>query len=236
LNRDPLGEFGSRNLFRSFGNDPNENIDPEGDSDYNTWSFITAPPDSHFNPYASWDPMAPGGRISVPTSVLLNPSSSASPPPDSLTSWQNPWDPNDQILGTLGAPGLQGTALGHQQAEIAAMVITLPLGANCPGKTPFAMGLKGELDAFAEARGATTWKQFSNPETWKPQVLERLGDPQTPVHFNLNGVDVWEGVQRASQGKGGATDWELLQIKQNPEFWDTITFWKDGKVAPNPFK
>ena len=104
------------------------------------------------------------------------------------------------------------------------------------GATPFAMGLKGELGAFAEARGATTWKQFPNPETWKSGVLDKLADPNTPVHFNLNGVGVWGGVQRAASGAGGATDWELLQIRQNPQFWDSMTFWKNGQVAPNPFK
>lgn len=100
---------------------------------------------------------------------------------------------------------------------------------------PFAMGLDAELDSFAQARGATTWKQFSNPESWKSGVLDKLADPNTPVHFNLNDVDVWGGVQRAASGGGGATDWELLQLRQNPQFWDSTTFWKNGQIAPNPF-
>jgi len=37
-------------------------------------------------------------------------------------------------------------------------------------------------------------------------------------------------------GRGGATDWELLQIKQNPQFWGSLQFWKSGQQAPNPFK
>lgn len=101
---------------------------------------------------------------------------------------------------------------------------------------PFAMGLDAELDSFAQARGATTWKQFPDAGNWKSGVLDKLADPNTPVHFNLNGVDVWSGVQRAASGAGGATDWELLQLRQNPQFWDSTTFWKNGQVAPNPFK
>jgi hypothetical protein len=103
---------------------------------------------------------------------------------------------------------------------------------------PFAMGLEGGLDAFAEARGATTWKNFADPVNWKPGVIEKLADPNTMVHFNLEGpVDVWGGVSRAAAGSlnSGATDWELLQIRQNPQWWDTLQFWEGGKPAPNPF-
>ena len=92
------------------------------------------------------------------------------------------------------------------------------------------------IHAFAQARGATTWKQLPDAANWKSGVLEKLADPNTPVHFNLNGVDVWPGVQRAASGLGGPTDWELLQIKQNPQFWDSLQFWKGGQPAPNPFK
>ena len=102
---------------------------------------------------------------------------------------------------------------------------------------PFAMGLSDEgLEAFANARGATTWKQLPNPDNWRAGVLEKLADPNTPVHFNLNGVDIWKGVQRASSGRGTATDWELLQVQQNPQIWERFQFWKDGKPVENPFQ
>lgn len=91
------------------------------------------------------------------------------------------------------------------------------------------------LDAFAEARGASTWKNFADPMNWKSGVIEKLADPNTMVHFNLEGVDVWGGVSRAAAGRGGATDWELMQIRQNPHWWDTLQFWKGGSPAPNPF-
>ena len=97
------------------------------------------------------------------------------------------------------------------------------------------MGLEGGLDAFAEARGATTWKDLPDPMNWKSGVIGKLADPNTMVHFNLNGVDVWGGVSRAAAGRGGATDWELMQIQQNPQWWQSLQFWKDGSLAPNPF-
>jgi hypothetical protein len=101
------------------------------------------------------------------------------------------------------------------------------------GAQPLALGLKDAgLDAFAEARGATT----ATGEDWQATVLEKLNDPNTTVHFNLDGVDVWPGVQRAASGQGGPTDWELLQIRQNPQSWDTLQFWKSGQPAPNPFQ
>jgi len=67
-------------------------------------------------------------------------------------------------------------------------------------------------------------------------VLEALADSNRQIHFNLDGVDVWAGVQRAASGRGGATDWELLQIKQNPQYWERIQFWKDGRPIQNPFR
>ena len=98
---------------------------------------------------------------------------------------------------------------------------------------PLALGLKDSgLEAFAKARGAT----LATGENWQATVLQKLADPKTPVHFNLDGVEVWKGVTRAASGRGGPTDWELLQIKQNPQWWDTIKFWENGKQVPNPFQ
>ena len=100
---------------------------------------------------------------------------------------------------------------------------------------PFAMGLDAGLDAFAAARGATTWKSFADPMNWKAGVVEKLSDPATMVHFNLDGVDVLRGVSRAAAGRGGATDWELMQIRQNPQWWGSVQFWRNGSPAANPF-
>jgi hypothetical protein len=98
---------------------------------------------------------------------------------------------------------------------------------------PLALGLKDAgLEQFAQARGAT----LATGENWQTTVTNALNDPNTTVHFNLDQVDVWQGVQRAASGQGGPTDWELLQIRQNPQSWDTLQFWEGGQSAPNPFK
>ena len=114
---------------------------------------------------------------------------------------------------------------------------TLPSAFTRYTGTPFAMGLDAfNLQGFAAARGASTAMGEANMETF---VMRKLADPETAIHFNLDGVDVWKGVSRASTGlpgKFGATDWELLQIKQNPQFWNRITFWKNGQIVPNPFQ
>ncbi len=107
-----------------------------------------------------------------------------------------------------------------------------------PGSAPkpFALGIDDYLDDFAKMRNATTWKQLDDVENWRPQVLDKILDPDQKVLFNLDGVDVWTGVTRAASGRGGATDWELLQIRQNPQAWDTIDFFKDGSKVENPFQ
>lgn len=57
------------------------------------------------------------------------------------------------------------------------------------------------------------------------------------IVINLDGVDnPMLAVQRAASNRGGATDWELLQIKLTPSAWDRITWFLDGEVVPNPFK
>lgn len=101
------------------------------------------------------------------------------------------------------------------------------------GGKAFAMGIDQHLDDFAREHGATTWKQFANPEAWKSQVLQKLRDPNQRVLFNTKGVEAWPGASRAAAGRGGATDWELLQIQQNK--FPNLEFWKDGARVANPF-
>jgi len=59
-----------------------------------------------------------------------------------------------------------------------------------PKPKAFAMGLDRYLDAFAAERGATTWKDFDDPVNWKYGVTDKLSDPKTTIHFNLDDVDV----------------------------------------------
>ena len=52
--------------------------------------------------------------------------------------------------------------------------------------------------------------------------------------FNLDDVDVWKGATRAASGQGGATDWELLQIRNGS--FPNLEFWKNGLRVGNPFE
>jgi hypothetical protein len=105
------------------------------------------------------------------------------------------------------------------------------------GSKPFAMGIEQGLDAFANARGATTWKSFEDVGIWKYLVTEKLADSKTLVHFNLTGVDnVFTSAGRSTAGGRGATDWELLTIMQNPQWDNSIMWWNNGKQVSNPFR
>ncbi len=154
-----------------------------------------------------------GALNSAYASRALMPEFTVLPPPTPMT--------NEEILD-LGKGPLAPEAAAN-------------LGASMESK-PLALGIDAHLDAFARARGASTWKEFSDSTNWRSGVLDALADNGRTVYFNLDGVDVWEGLQRAASGRGGATDWELLMIKQNPQFWDKLIFWKDGSPVPNPFQ
>lgn len=82
-----------------------------------------------------------------------------------------------------------------------------------------ALGLTDYLDDFARLHAAETWEQFAgrHPMLWKEVFFEVMNDPTAEVFFNLKGVNVWRGVNRAVVGRGGPTDWELLQIMQHED-------------------
>lgn len=71
---------------------------------------------------------------------------------------------------------------------------------------------------------------------WKGRFYDVMNDKNSEILFNLDGVDVWGGVTRASRNSGGATDWELLQIYTNKNWWSRIKWIKDGKPVANPFE
>lgn len=71
-------------------------------------------------------------------------------------------------------------------------------------------------------------------DAWKMGVTRMLEDPNQRVVFNLDGVDVWRGVTRAASGRGGATDWELLQIRSNS--YPNLEFWLGGVRVGSPFE
>lgn len=99
------------------------------------------------------------------------------------------------------------------------------------------MGIKDHLSDFAQTHGGFTWKSLPESQlpgdAWKGGVMRMLSNPDQRVLFNLDGVDVWPGVTRAASGGGGATDWELLQIRYGD--FPNLEFWQGGVPAGNPF-
>lgn len=100
-----------------------------------------------------------------------------------------------------------------------------------------ALGLTDDLKGFARRHSAQGWRQFSkdDPVNWRARRLELMISEDVEIFFNLDGVDVWKGVTRASAGGMGGTDWELLQIFENTAWWPRLTWWKGGQEVANPF-
>jgi RHS repeat-associated protein len=115
INRDPLGEWGSINLFRFARHSPTTAIDPDGDSDQNVVFTVTAPPGA-------------GLALTAAPTTFIGPSSGTRVP------YPTPSAPNpftyDGLL--IGAPHLIGTPLGYRIAQHNADLYTgmLP-GASC---------------------------------------------------------------------------------------------------------
>jgi RHS repeat-associated protein len=99
-----------------------------------------------------------------------------------------------------------------------------------------ALGLSDYIDDFANNQGAKTWRDFSDPDNWRNEMFQKLGDPNVKKVFNLDGVNIDEGLTNFSTGKPRATDWELGHIQQNKDWWPSIEWFKDGVKVPNPFE
>jgi hypothetical protein len=149
-----------------------------------------------------------------------------------------PWDEGllqDMVVGgaigfTLGAAAPALVARGGLLAFGAGRAVASGSGSGMK----VALGIREHLDEFAESHGASTWKQWGSTN-FKERFMETMNNTSNEILFNLKGVDVWGGVQRAASGRGGATDWELLQIKNNSQWWDRVQFIKDGVQINNPF-
>ena len=130
-------------------------------------------------------------------------------------------------------PALAG---GEQKdiAQKAAMGADDAAGAT---NNKLALGLGDYLDDFASNNNAHTWKDFPDPTNWKEGVNNALLNPDVEIIVNLDGIDnPMLAAQRAAGNMGGATDWELLQIKMTPSAWERITWYQNGEVVPNPFE
>ncbi len=109
-------------------------------------------------------------------------------------------------------------------------------GSNTNRNNRLALGLRDYLDDFATNNNAHTWKDFPDPNNWKDGVNDALFNPDMEILVNLDGIDnPMLAMQRAASNRGGATDWELLQIKLTPSAWDRVTWFLNGEVVSNPF-
>jgi hypothetical protein len=100
-----------------------------------------------------------------------------------------------------------------------------------------ALGLDKYLEPFARERNAYMLKElYPNGQTWQLGLVYEMNQSRTLMHFNLSGIDdVLGAIKRTLEFTGGATDWELWKISDNPQWWDRIFWWKDGKQVSNPF-
>jgi hypothetical protein len=98
------------------------------------------------------------------------------------------------------------------------------------------LGIDKYLDEFADEVGGASWKVWG-AGNWQQNFLNLMSNKLNKVYFNLKGVNVTEGIARAEKAleqniPSGAIDWELLMIRNHPEWWSRIT-WVNGS---NPFK
>ncbi|MFG2189294.1 DUF6531 domain-containing protein, partial [Nocardia iowensis] len=123
-----------------------------------------------------------------------------------------------------------------------------PLGLT-PESCGIALGFS-ELDGdpltlqnFAEAVGAKSYHDWpSGGEDWVNEFKAYVRDGQTPIHFNLDGMDdaQWIASSQAARGldpifDGHATPWELSFIQDNRSSWSKVFFYRNGSRYDNPF-
>ena len=139
-------------------------------------------------------------------------------------------------ITALGAAGLQ---LVRTLAPAVWRVIKKNVGREVPanGQT-IALGLGDYLDSFTHIVNGKNWRSWAreDPLNWKLAFTNVVSNPSNKVAFNLTGVNVQQGISRAAAGRGGNTDWELLMIRSNKDWWSRITWYRDGKVVANPFE
>ena len=141
-------------------------------------------------------------------------------------------------LAVLGGGSVSGSGSVANQEEAAVTERAGPEVASAGRQ--IALGIDRHLDAFASKVGAESWKSFAmgNPDKWKESLIDLMNDPTTTAHFNLEDVEVWKGLARAAAGRDfGATDWELLQFRSNPDWWTRTIFYNGtNNVVGNPFR
>jgi hypothetical protein len=88
------------------------------------------------------------------------------------------------------------------------------------------------------SRGSTTPRRIgcgagANPPSGV-RLVEIAGRDDTKILWDLTGVDVLAGLQRAAALRPGPTDWELLQFKEHPDWLARTTWYENGLVVRCP--
>ena len=96
-----------------------------------------------------------------------------------------------------------------------------------------ALGLDLYLGQFAREWGAETSRSWGG-DNWRFGLYTVASSTETQVYWNLTGVNVLDGLQRASRNVGGPTDWELLQFKEHPDWIERSRWCCDGGEVPCP--
>ncbi|OKP67424.1 hypothetical protein A3842_28150 [Paenibacillus sp. P3E] len=153
----------------------------------------------------------------------------------SMFAKERSWQINDTLNSIAFAlPEIQLVKVAPRAAVIAEDAAASAMVGRTTEK--FALGLDNYLEKFASSQGAKTWRSYLDAATWQSTVLDNLINPNVQIVFDLTDVNVWAGVTRAARGAGGPTDWELLQIKNNSQWWNKIKWFIDGIEVPNPFQ
>ena len=103
-----------------------------------------------------------------------------------------------------------------------------------------ALGPGKSLNRVAATYAAETWETFAaaDPSHWRRYFLEVMDEPSNAILFNLTQVDEWRQLAEAARRPGQTGDgvgWELLQIRGRSDWWPRITWYRDGRIVPNPF-
>nr|WP_249026858.1 polymorphic toxin-type HINT domain-containing protein [Amycolatopsis lexingtonensis] len=111
----------------------------------------------------------------------------------------------------------------------------IALGMNEVHEDPLA------LHDFADSHGALYYRQWaSGGDSWVQEFKNFVTDGETPIYFNLSGIDDVLGAANKGKGldpimDGHVTGWELNYIREHPESWPRVKWYKDGALVANPF-
>ncbi|MFF2394943.1 RHS repeat-associated core domain-containing protein [Nocardia sp. NPDC058114] len=99
------------------------------------------------------------------------------------------------------------------------------------------------LQDFASSVGARSYHDWpSQGDDWVNEFQNFVQDPDTPVHFNLDGLDDQEWITSAGRARGTdpifdghVTPWELSYIMDNRSSLSNVFFYRNGSRYDNPF-